>query len=337
MKVLYFGAAREHSTTIQRAHALQELGYDLHIVDSLQVFDHYRGSLKRRLEVRLGRGRTFRDAGQLLLKAAEDLEPDLVWMDTGYLVPARALEILRKRSYTPLLLHYTPDSLEAPGLGHRGHRAMLRLCDVAITTKRREVSLYEALGVPRVVFAWQGYDPVTHRPMGIPSESGPPSVGFIGQYNADRARQLERIARIVPCRVLAHGPGWKGYRGSTIEVGEAVFGRDYARALNGISLPLALLNESVGDEYTTRSLEIPACGKPIVAPATRVHRRLFRDGRHGRLFSSEHELVDAIRELLSEPERRRMMGAAARRRVEELNLSWKGALGRVLRRLDITP
>ncbi|HZD04506.1 MAG TPA: glycosyltransferase [Longimicrobiales bacterium] len=338
--MLYFGPAREHSTSLQRATALSALGCDVRLVDSREAFDLYGpGGWRMRVEVRMGRGRTFRDAGRLLVQRARDLEPDVVWLDAGYLVPARAVAELRRLRNRPLVVHYTPDSLWSPGMGHAGHRATLRACDVAVTTKRREVRTYRNLGVPRVVFSWQGYDPEVHRPPN-PAPEGDDSmcfVGFVGQYHRERARLLERIARGVRCRVVALGPGWPGRGRPGIEVGGPVWGEAYARALATAALPLVLLNDRVRDEYTTRTLEIPACGKPLIAPRTRVHGRLFRDAVHGRLFRAEEELLDIVRKLLPDRARREEMGAAARRRVEELNLTWAGVLRRVLARLEILP
>jgi glycosyltransferase involved in cell wall biosynthesis len=71
-------------------------------------------------------------------------------------------------------------------------------------------------------------------------------------------------------------------------------------------------------------LEAMACGLPIVATRIAGNEELVINGETGLLVQTENvdELRDALRKILSDPNLRKQMGIASRRRVEE-NYSWK--------------
>jgi glycosyltransferase involved in cell wall biosynthesis len=66
-------------------------------------------------------------------------------------------------------------------------------------------------------------------------------------------------------------------------------------------------------------LEAMASGLPIVATAIAGSEELVRDGENGRLVPPENAeaMTKAIAELLGDAEKRRTMGAASRRRIEQ--------------------
>jgi glycosyltransferase involved in cell wall biosynthesis len=65
-------------------------------------------------------------------------------------------------------------------------------------------------------------------------------------------------------------------------------------------------------------IQYMACGVPVVASPVGVNREIVVHGENGFLASTEAEWRDAIRRLLADPPLRQLMGAAGRRRVEEL-------------------
>jgi glycosyltransferase involved in cell wall biosynthesis len=63
-------------------------------------------------------------------------------------------------------------------------------------------------------------------------------------------------------------------------------------------------------------LQYQAAGLPVVADPVGCHSEMVRTGENGFLATTPAEWVDAIRRLAGDPDLRRRMGAAARRRVE---------------------
>ncbi len=100
---------------------------------------------------------------------------------------------------------------------------------------------------------------------------------------------------------------------------------------------------SVYEPFGIINLEAMACETPVVASATGGIREVVEDGATGLLVHFEPgrdsepedpekfsvDLADAINSLLDSPETIKKMGAASRRRVEEL-FSWKSIAGQTL-------
>ncbi|RBI83314.1 hypothetical protein DRV85_15995 [Rhodosalinus halophilus] len=64
-------------------------------------------------------------------------------------------------------------------------------------------------------------------------------------------------------------------------------------------------------------IQYMACGLPVVASPVGVNSEIVEHGVNGFLASSEAEWVQALETLIAEPELRRRMGAAGRRKVED--------------------
>jgi glycosyltransferase involved in cell wall biosynthesis len=64
-------------------------------------------------------------------------------------------------------------------------------------------------------------------------------------------------------------------------------------------------------------IQYMACGLPVVASPVGVNRDIVQAGRNGELAETSGEWEQALERLVSDPDLRRRMGAAGRRRVEE--------------------
>lgn len=65
-------------------------------------------------------------------------------------------------------------------------------------------------------------------------------------------------------------------------------------------------------------IQYMACGLPVVASGVGVNPEIVEQGDNGFLADTPAEWLDALRELLADASRRDVMGAAGRRRVEQL-------------------
>jgi spore maturation protein CgeB len=280
-----------------------------------------------------------RSLGNTLLREVRRYRPDYVWIDQGILFPAKTL-ITVKEIHPCLLVHFTPDSLNAPGMGLRLFRNALPEYDVCFAIFRKdELDKYNKLGAKKVFFLLKGYDPQIHRPVKLSVERDDRFFGdivFVGQYMSYRAKLIENLVKKINCRIHLYGRGWtQGPTGSTLGPLERgwVYGDDYAKAISGAKIALCFLNREAGDEYTSRSFEIPACGTMMLAERTEAHLSLYEEDREAVYFETAEELLDKVRYYLAHDETRRRIAEAGYRRATGSGYTWRDRMAECLRLL----
>lgn len=331
MKILYFGTLGWGGTSLQRCEALRRVAR-VYAVDTRRFVPEVGWGRRpwHSLALRLGAGPLAARVSRELVREARRFEPDWVWVDQGLLVSRAAIEEIRQSSRTRVL-HYTPDSLASPGFANRCFREAVGAYDLCITTKPDEPDRYRAWGARRVRFSQQGYDPAIHRPIALSAEARRrfgADVTFVGEHNAARARSLARLARSRLCTLAIYGRRWE--LGPTAAVLQPlqrgwVYGDDYARALSASKIGLGFLNHDMGDVYTTRSFEIPACGTLLLAERTEAHRALYDEDREAVFFASDEELLEKVEFYLRHEEARDAIAAGGRRRVA--GYTWQARMG----------
>jgi spore maturation protein CgeB len=331
MKILYFGPLEWCCTGLLRMESLRAAAGHLYAVDSRIALGEYaaRGPWTR-LAIRAAWPPLVRRVGRELAREARRYRPDLIWVDQGMAVPADAVRDARDAAAPGArAVHYTPDSIRAPGW-RAARGGAFAAYDVCFTTKPGDLDTYRALGARRVHFTLQGYDPRVHRPM-EPGGAGEGAgrfgcdVAFVGQRMPARARSLRRLAAEVPCRLALYGRHWG--RGSTgAALGPLhrgwVSGDDYARALSSAKICLGFLNQEVQDCFTTRSFEIPACGGFMLAERTEFLRGLFEEDREAAYFGSDDELCSKVRFYLGRDGLRRRIARAGLERARRSGYTW---------------
>lgn len=321
MRILYFGTLGWGGTSLQRCEALRRVAH-VYAVDTRRFVPEVGWGRRpwHSLAHRLGWGPLVTRVSGELVREARRFEPDWVWVDQGLLVSRAAIEEVRS-GCRARVAHYTPDSLASPGFSNRCFREAVGAYDLCITTKPNEPSRYLALGAKQVRFSQQGYDPGIHRPIALSSEARArfaADVAFVGEHNAARARSLATLARSEVCTLAIYGRRWeRGATGTVLRRLQRgwVYGDDYARALSAARIGLGFLNHDVGDVYTTRSFEIPACGTLLLAERTDAHRELFSEDHEAVFFGSDEELLDKVRFYLLHDAARASIAAQGHRRV----------------------
>lgn len=337
MRILYVGSLEWGTTSLQRMRALAGLVDDLYSFDTRILLNEYvlRTSWQR-VKIRIGWTPLVRSMGDALLREVKRYRPDCVWVDGGILFFPKILEAV-KETHSCLLIHYTPDSLNSPGMGSPLFRKALSMYDVCFTTKKRELESYKKLGSKRVFFCWQGYDSSIHRPFKLSAEEHEKfcsDVVFVGQYMKYRAQLIEYLVKKVDCKIHLYGRGWnQGPTGQTLGTLERgwIYGDDYAKVISGAKIALCFLNKKVGDEYTTRSFEIPACGTMMLAERTKTHILLFEENREAVYFETAEELLDKVQYYLAHDEIRKCIAEAGYRKAASSGYTWRERMAECLK------
>lgn len=336
-RLLYFGQATWGSTTMQRFDVLKGMFKEVYLVDSRRVFPDKKAGRSFLISVqgRLGLGPILKLAEQILIQETTRFKPDILWIDGGFLVSKKTLEDIRQKFHC-MIIHYTPDSLFAPGTSNRCMRHAIPAYDAVATTKEQDLSTYEQLGARRIIFSLQGFDPKIHRPVSLTSDERREfgcDVSFVGQYMNDRAGSLNYLSQSLKLNLRIYGTGWDSRsvpaRLRPLFHGPAI-GDDYARVVCASKITLGFLNRKVGDTFTTRTFEIPACGGFLLAERTSMHQKLFVEDSEAVFFSSNEELVDKVNFYLANENEREKIAKAGHMKVMASGYTWEKLMKKII-------
>jgi spore maturation protein CgeB len=326
MKLLVHGFMEEGQHTLQRTDALAAVpGVEV-------VRSPVRLAVKGRLRQLVGRV-TYRlrwptdmfGENRQLLELARRTRPDAVLVENRPLLRAGTLKRIRRETGARLA-YLCPDDVMARHNLTGWLKRSFRLWDHFFTTKTFNVDELRREGVRDPVLIGNIYTPSVHRPLG-PEEVGTEyeafDLVFIGVYERDRAESLRKLAE-AGFSIVVYGPDagaihgrWSVLDGSGIVLRPAVWGEDYIKALHHGKLVLGFLRKHNRDLITQRSIEVPAMGRPMLAERTDEHDQHFVDGAEYVGFGSDEEMIEKARALIADPNLRRSIGAAGRRRCLE--------------------
>jgi hypothetical protein len=340
MKMLYFGTLEWGSTCLQRLEGLRASVPDIYAVDQrILIGEYLTRSPWQRLQMRLGHGPLIARVSEALVMEVQRYHPDLVWVDQGLCVSADALRRI-KGATSAFCVHYTPDPLISPGLRNACFKKAIPLYDLCITTKAHEVDLYYEKGAQRVLLSYKGYNPKILKPYDL--DAGDRAlyscdVAFAGDWSETRARSLCFLVDQVPCRFHLYGRKWdKGKGGAKLAPyfkGWA-YGQAYAKALCGAKICLAFLSTWVGDTYSDRSVEIPACGGFMLAQRTATHQELFQEDVEAVFFDGDEEMIDKVRFYLRHEEARQRIARAGYEKVKRSFPGWEVEMRKCVTAID---
>jgi hypothetical protein len=336
VKILYIGALDEGTTCLMRMRALQRLGYEVIGVDTS---DPRTSKMCRRLFDRItykaGYPWDSNGVNRRILNLAQSRRPDLVWVDKGLVIKRSTLLCLKSLLPRTTLAYFNPDD-PFGGYGLAGWRRFLHALDAYdVHFVPREVNIqdYQKRGAKKVVLqipSW-GYDPEIHRPRTVSDDFRRrfgADIGFVGFFEKARAESIVALAA-AGLQVCVIGPWPSGYvRQGMLYSRHPVFGASYAECLQCFKITLCFLRKNNRDLYTSRSIEIPACGAFMLAERTSVHQTLFEEGKEAEFFSSPEELQDKARFYLRDDVARERVARAGRLRCERSNYSYDGLMRR---------
>lgn len=254
-----------------------------------------------------------------LLREAEWLQPDLLFVFKGPLVQADTLRHLRRQGV--ICIQYYPD------VSFRTHGPYLpdalREYDWNFSTKSFGLKdMAEQLGITNSSFLPHAFDPETHFPTEYSAKDETQygcDISFIGNHSAKKQRIIEDLLEAAPELSMKI---WGTHHWSAVPEkyqGHPVLGLEYSKAIRLSKINLALLSEqragaSSGDLITARTFEIPGAGGFMMHERTTEAEEHFTDGEDCAFFENTEELVSKIRHYLAHADKRQSIAAAGRQR-----------------------
>lgn len=318
-KLLYFGPQWAGSTSLQRLHAFQQLdGVEAVGVDcGANVGGPHSLAYRVRWKLRLPIDALHEN--ERLIAAVKQHRPDIVLVDNSKVINRSTLDTLRKFG-VPRLVYYTPDDVAARHNLSLPLKWSLPRWDIVCTTKTFNISELTALGVAHPLLVGKAFDLALHRPLdrtAVGEDFERFDAVFLGTYERERCASINALAK-AGITLVVYGSDKGNWRAldlhPNVTLRQSKFDKDYVKAWHTGKVALCFLRKINRDRITQRTMEIAAIGRPMVAEHTDEHDQHFAAGAEYLAFSSDQELIDHVRTLLADNDRRLRMGKAARER-----------------------
>jgi len=322
LRVLFLGENWYGSCARACCYALRRLGCDVTDIDVQTIIPQWRQRSNRAI-ARLLRPRIIREYNQLILDSASQLRPDIFLAFKGSFVEPRTLEILRQSNVA--LYNYYPDT--SPTAHDRLLAESIRKYDCVFYTKRFWGSNPpQTLADRPTAFLPHGYDPDVHKPLPLDDQDMGDyghDVTVVASHTPYKELLLSELLRYRPNLDLhIYGSRWETSRSAELRShirGIPIYGSQYAKAVRAARICLGIMSGKVegvsqGDETTTRSFEIPACGGFMLHERTPELLELYEEGREVACFGSVEELASKIDYYLNHPEERQAIARAGHAR-----------------------
>ncbi len=324
-EVVFFGDIAEVGMSgFQRMDTLRRLGATVRPVDL--TLPRAERSLWGRLVTRTfglpATPKTLAWVNRKTAALAGERAPDIAWFEWPRLVERRVLDRLRKAWPRTTFVCFQDDN----PFGKRHQKALWKrfianipFYDVHFLKRESDLATFLEAGARQVRLFTSGYyEPV----FDLPEPARPTQeVLFAGTAMDHRIEYLEEliVARSLPIHV--RGQRWEDRsiipRRRPDLVGPGLFGADCARLIRDHKISLGFVSSTNLDEYTMRSLEIPAAGGFLLAERTPFHQKLFREGVEAEFFSDVGECEAKIRHYLANEDARREIAENGARRCRQ--------------------
>lgn len=318
--------------------ALRRAGWAVQVVPELEFVPLRWRSARMRALGRAFRTGAVREFNSELLRQAELQHPEFFLAFKGAFVQAATLRALRKRGVRSYVFY--PDvSFLAHG---RYLPEALREYDWVFTAKTFGVhDLRDRLQISKASVLLHGFDPDLHRPVSLNQfdrRRYECDVSFIGTWSPKKEALLTELLSHRPnLRLRVFGEQWNRVISPALRAriaGHEVTGVEYVRAIAASSINLAILSEkrfgsSSGDQITSRTFHIPACGGFMLHERTDELLRLFVEDGDVACYGDANELAAKVDVHLANGRRRSEIADQGRTKVWAQH-SWDHRIAEIL-------
>jgi spore maturation protein CgeB len=178
----------------------------------------------------------------------------------------------------------------------------------------------KALGAKNVMRVFMTADEITHAPRVLTEEDykqWSSEVLFVGTWMPERGSFLLKLIKLgIPLSIRGsswqRSPEWHELKKYWQP---AVYGDDYAKAIQCAKINLGLLSKGNRDLHTTRSSEIPSFGGLLCSERTSEHTSMYEEGKEALFWSDAAECAKICKLALTDDDGRQAIVKAGHERV----------------------
>lgn len=297
------------------AAALEKLGCEVCKVSWKDYFFQHeqmtRNSWWTGLQYRFMVGPLVHKLNQDLLNAAQQFQPEIVWLHQGQHVFPKTIRQLRQMLPQATFIQYANDDPFSPLAASYRWRYLKKAIpefDVHFAFRPANLQDFYQHGARRVELLLPYYVPEMHYPVPVEEAEFASEVAFVGHYEPDG--RLEMLDRLKKYEVKIFGSGWP------IAVSMAL-GKDYRKAISGAKIALCFLSTLNQDVYTRRNFEIPAMQTFMLSQYSDELAAMFKEGVEAEFFRTQDELRDKVDYYLKHDQLREKIALQGYERVKQ--------------------
>jgi hypothetical protein len=337
-KILFIGDLNQYGRGYQRYRTLKEMGHDVVAYSHTYVSEPNKirpPTLLYKIFWKLRIPLDDMGVNFALRREIKKNSFDVIWIEKGNMIWPWTLKHLKRLSPNSALISCSEDDMFV----RHGHSLWYRwgVCnyDIVFTTKTYNLNELLSFGVKRTVLFLDSYDEQMHKQISqskLQKNRFSTDVSAVGAFENERAMSILYLAQN-GIKVTVWGNGWGGWvdRHPNLDVrNEFLFGEDYSRAICASKININFLRKINRDEVTSRSVEIPACGRFMLAERTERHSRFFEEGIEAEFFSSNQELLEKVRIFLQKDLEREKIAMAGYLRCIKSGYSMRAQLSTML-------
>ncbi len=313
--ILYIGSLSPNCNCYKRYKTLLDLGYNVVGIDIDKSI--YVKNITASIHHRFSIGYGIYKLKQQVIKAVDELKPDLIWVDNKpYLMESTLKKIIKKLPKVKLINVVTDDANGRYRSYWWVTRKTAKYYHHHFVQRTENIEEYYNWGAKKVDYCLRSFDPNFHKIVTLTIDEKKQfscNVGFIGSYEEERA---EFIAYLIKNGVAVNviGDGWinKKYW-STIAphfISKGVYSDEYVKRLNAMQIAVHFIRVANRDQQDSRTFEIPACGAFMIAQRTPVHEKLFDENKEAVFFDTKEELLEKVKYYLENVSERKAIAEA---------------------------
>jgi len=319
--------------------ALRRTGWSVDVAAEWEFIPVRWRTTGMRVVGRIIRAAAVREFNAHLATVARDVRPEMLLVFKGTFVQAETIDFLRRLGVRAYCFY--------PDVSFRTHGPYLPTAlpryDWVFTTKSFGLhDLRDQIGMTRASRIDHAFDPDLHRPVRLTPDDIARyqcDISFIGTWSPKKEKVLTALAAARPnVRLRVWGDQWDranaaGPLAKHIEY-RAVVGAEYVRAIAASAINLGILSErrrgsSNGDQITSRTFHVPACGGFLLHERTDEVLHIFAHESSIVCYGDDAEMIQRIDEYLNAPDRRHAIADCGRRTVESKH-SWDARIQEIL-------
>ena len=336
--ILFLGSKWWGSDCKSLSSAFRSKGHALIEVDPEDYFPIRWSNFMLKVIRKLTKPIILQDYNRAVLRYVDNSSIDFVLASKGNLLKASTIRAFRGRGI-PVYCFY-------PDVSFRDQEKEIRQSIAAynciFTTKsfhlkdQRLVSMLNDIRLVR-----HGYDPAVHRILELDSVSRRRyvcDISFVGAWSSKKEKVLTQIITKFPdLDIKIWGPGWERSGAVTAAhwQGRAIRGDELVIQYSSAKINLGILSDaksdtSSGDQVTTRTWHIPACGGFLLHEKSDELSNYFKLGTEVTTYESVEDLVQKIQLYIDKDDLRMSIARAGHKRCMESGYNYELTVRKIL-------